>query len=188
MSIKVTGLAGSRILLRPYEVDDAPALYQAVHDSRHELAQWLSWCNADYAMADSIQFLDARGSKLRNEEEFAMGMFERQTGRMVGGCGFNEIDKNALRANLGYWVRTDATRRGYATEAVRLLARWGFEQLGLERIEIVAAVGNLASQGVAIRAGATREGVARRRLRVHGVQHDAVVFSLLPGEVPASQD
>ena len=46
--------------------------------------------------------------------------------------------------NLGYWVRTDATRRGIATAATRRLARWAFEALGLRRVEIVIAPGNAA--------------------------------------------
>ena len=67
--------------------------------------------------------------------------------------------------------------------ATLLVARWAFESVGLERIEIVAATGNHASQSVAERVGATREGIARKRLNVHGVQHDAVVFSLIRGDL-----
>ncbi len=69
-----------------------------------------------------------------------------------------------------------------ATRAVRLLARFGFEELGLGRIEIVAAVGNKASQRVAEKAGAHREGVLRRRLCLHDEYHDAVMYSLIPDD------
>ena len=63
------------------------------------------------------------------------------------------------------------------------MARWALAELELERIEIVAATGNIASQRVALRAGATREGIARRRLRIGDEQRDAVVFSLVPGDL-----
>jgi len=76
-------------------------------------------------------------------------------------------------------MRSSATCRGYATEATLALARWAFEALALERIEIVAAVGNLASQRVAVKSGAAREGVARKRLLVRGAALDAVVYSLV---------
>ena len=82
-------------------------------------------------------------------------------------------------ANLGYWVRTSAARRGVATNATRAVARYGFEELGLQRIEIVAAVRNLPSQRVAEKAGAVREGVLRKRLLIRGEAHDAVLFSLV---------
>jgi RimJ/RimL family protein N-acetyltransferase len=67
--------------------------------------------------------------------------------------------------------------------ATRLAARFGFEQLGLQRIEIVAAVGNVPSQRVAEKAGATREGVSRKRLLIHGESLDAVLFSLVPEDL-----
>ena len=60
------------------------------------------------------------------------------------------------------------------------MARFGFEELGLGRIEIVVAVGNKASQPVAEKAGAHREGILKRRLRFHDEYHDAVMYSLIP--------
>ena len=66
------------------------------------------------------------------------------------------------------------------TRGAGLVAGFGFGELGLGRIEILAAVGNLRSQGVAERLGALREGVLRRRLRVGDDVQDAVVFSLVP--------
>ncbi len=69
-----------------------------------------------------------------------------------------------------------------ATRAATLVADFGFAELGLHRIEILAATGNAPSQHVAARVGAVREGVARRRLHVNDTTHDAVVFSLIRDE------
>ena len=62
-------------------------------------------------------------------------------------------------ANLGYWVRSSRAGRGVATTATLLTARFGLQTLALQRIEILAAVGNRASQRVAEKAGAKKEGV-----------------------------
>jgi len=91
--------------------------------------------------------------------------------------------ENRKRVNLGYWVRTDRTGQGVAVAATRLLAKWGFGVLKLNRIEIVVAVDNARSLRVAEKAGAKKEGVLRNRLDLHGRPHDAVMFSLIPGEV-----
>lgn len=176
-------LSNESIVLRPFRLDDAAAICQAVRDSIGELGQWLSWCHPDYALQDTTAFLAARADAFQNDGEYAFAIVERSGGGFLGACGLNQFDRSASRANLGYWLRTSATGRGYATQAVQLVARWAFGSLGLERIEIVAARGNSASQRVAERAGAVREGIARRRLRVHDVQHDAVVFSLIPGDL-----
>ena len=77
-------------------------------------------------------------------------------------------------------MRTGYTGKSYATEATRLLARFGIEQLLLKRIEIVASVENIPSQRVAERAGAYKEGISRNRLSIHGKFHDAVVYSFIP--------
>jgi ribosomal-protein-serine acetyltransferase len=63
---------------------------------------------------------------------------------------------------------------------VRLAARFGFEELKLRRIEIVVAVGNEASQRVAEKAGAKREGVLRNRLVVGDAAHDTMMNSFIP--------
>ncbi|MGL5096173.1 MAG: GNAT family N-acetyltransferase, partial [Planctomycetia bacterium] len=58
-------------------------------------------------------------------------------------------------------------------------AAWAFAETNLVRLEIVAAVDNHASRRVAEKAGAVFEGIARRRLLVHGASHDAAVYSLV---------
>jgi RimJ/RimL family protein N-acetyltransferase len=86
-------------------------------------------------------------------------------------------------AETGYWLGPAARGRGYATEAVRAVARHAFG-LGLTRIELLAAVGNVASQRVAERAGFTREGVLREaRPLPGGKKADMVRFRLLEGEL-----
>ena len=172
-------LSNDALLLRPFRRDDAEIICEAVCESKAELGRWLSWCHPNYSIKDTIEFLDKREEAFRLDGEYAFAIIERATGRFVGATGINQIEKAALRANLGYWMRTSATRRGYAGQATLLVARWAFDSLGLERIEIVAAVGNEYSQRVAAKVGARREGIARRRLRVQDVQHDAVVFSLV---------
>jgi RimJ/RimL family protein N-acetyltransferase len=64
-------------------------------------------------------------------------------------------------AAVGYWLRPEARGRGAATVAVQLIARWAFDELGVERLELTTAPENVTSQRVAERAGFTREGVLR---------------------------
>jgi RimJ/RimL family protein N-acetyltransferase len=181
-------LTGQTLVLRPFRLKDAPAIYAAVRQSLAELRQWLSWCHSEYALDDTLDFLRARPEAFRREGEYSFAIVDRHSGEFLGATGVNQIDPTVRRANLGYWLRSSATGRGVATVATRLLAQWAFEALELQRIEIVAAVGNRASQRVAERAGATREGVARNRLRVHGVPHDAVLYSLIPADLIGHKD
>jgi ribosomal-protein-serine acetyltransferase len=172
-------LSDRSILVRTYRAEDAGALYEAARESIAEVSVWLPWCHQNYSIEESRDFIGSREKAAEGGEWYSFGIFEKDSGKFFGGAGLNFFNRVHQMANLGYWVRTSAAGRGIATDATRLVAQFGFEQLGLQRIEIVAAVGNIASQRVAEKAGATREAVLRKRLLINGESQDAVLFSLV---------
>jgi RimJ/RimL family protein N-acetyltransferase len=176
-------LTDGALLIRPLREGDAGALYEAVRESVSEVSLWLPWCHQNYSIEESREFIGSRELASQGGEWFSFGIFGKDDGAFLGGVGINFINRVHQMANLGYWVRTGATGRGIATVATRQAARFAFEELGLHRIEIVAAVGNVPSQRVAEKAGATREGVLRKRLLIHGESQDAVLFSLVPEDL-----
>ncbi len=104
-------------------------------------------------------------------------------GELLGSVDLHAVDWEQGRATIGYWIAAEARGRGAATRAVRLLSRWGFEALGLGRIQIYVDVRNESSQRVAERAGFTREGVLRSFSQLKGERFDSIVFSLLPADL-----
>jgi RimJ/RimL family protein N-acetyltransferase len=178
-----TELSDDRIRLRTFRAEDADALYEAARESIAELSIWLPWCHENYSIEETKEFIGSRELAAQGGEWYSFGIFERDSGKFLGGVGINFINRVHQMANLGYWVRTSATGRGIATAATRLAAKFGCEQLSLQRIEIVVAVENEASQRVAEKAGATREGVLRNRLLIRGEKLDAVLFSLVPEDL-----
>ncbi len=166
--------------IRAYEPEDAQALREAARESVGEVYQWLAWCHPHYSMAEAEEWTRSRARLAAEGREYTFAIVGTD-GRFLGGCGLNQINRIHRFGNLGYWVRTSATRQGVATEAVRQVAHFGFGNTDLVRLEIVCAVGNDASQRVAERAGAVREGVLRHRLLLHGQSVDAVMYSLVRG-------
>ncbi len=164
--------------IRPCRLDDAEAVAEAVHESRARLEAWTPWCRPGYSLTDARAFLELQVPAFDHRTEFTFAIVDRN-GRFLGACGLNQIDQANHRANLGYWVRTSATRQGVATTAVRQLRDWAFQNTELVRLEIVVAVGNVPSHRVAEKAGAVREGTLRQRLFLHGTARDATVFSLI---------
>ena len=166
------------VTLRPYAVADAPAICQAVHESLNELMPWMPWCHPDYSLHDSRTWLENQVKAFQSGAAFEFAIVSTD-GRYLGGCGVNDIGQANRRGNIGYWVRTSEARRGVATAAVRLAYQWAMENTNLIRLEILIAVGNTASQRVAEKVAAVREGVLRKRLVLHDEAHDAVMFSLV---------
>jgi RimJ/RimL family protein N-acetyltransferase len=168
------------IRLRPYAPGDAPALFEAARESVGEVFPWLPWCHPEYSLAEAEEWARSRAALRAEGVEYDFVILD-ESARFLGACGINQINRLHRFANLGYWVRTSATGRGVATEAVRQVAGLAFAETDLVRIEIVCAVGNTRSQRVAERAGAVREGVLRNRLVLRGQPVDAVMYSLLRG-------
>jgi len=164
--------------VRPYEPGDAPALWEAVRESVVEVSRWLDWCHPQYSLAEAEGWIRSRDPLAAEGREYSFAIVGGDEGRFLGGCGLNQINRVHRFANLGYWVRTSATGQGVATAAARQVAQFAFANTDLVRLEIVCAVGNDASQRVAARAGAVREGVLKDRLLVHGRPVDAVMYSL----------
>jgi ribosomal-protein-serine acetyltransferase len=166
--------------LRAYEPEDAQALWEAARESVGEVFPFLSWCHPEYSVAEAVEWIRSRAPLAAEGREYSFAIVGAD-GRFLGGCGVNQINRIHRFGNLGYWVRTSASRHGVATEAVRQLAEFAFRSAEMVRLEIVCAVANNASHRVAERAGAVREGILRHRLLLHGQPVDAVMYSLVRG-------
>jgi RimJ/RimL family protein N-acetyltransferase len=169
------------IHVRPYALADASDVWEAARESLAELQPWMPWCHPGYSIEESRSWLAAQVPAFHQGTSFEFAIVSADR-RYLGGCGLNQIDQANNRANLGYWVRSSATGRGVATAAVQRVRDWGFEHTALVRLEVVIAVGNLASHRVAEKAGAVREGTLRSRLLLHGTPHDATMFSFIRTE------
>ncbi len=171
------------VLLEPYQIGDVERLYQAARESVTEVSVWLPWCHADYSIEEGRAWLESRAEAWEKGTAYDFAITDVRDGSFLGGCGLSDIDQANQIADLGYWVRTSRTKRGVASAAVRLLAQFGLSKLKLNRIEIMAAVGNKASQRVAEKVGARREGILRNRIVVRDRVYDTVMFSLIPKDL-----
>lgn len=167
-------LTDGRIVLRTPTEDDAAPVAAAVQSSLAELRPWMPWATEDYDEVGARQWINGE----IEPGALALVILDEDN-RIVGTTGLNHFDEPNRRANLGYWIRTDATGRGYATAATRLVAAHGLAARRLERIEIIMSVENEASRRVAERAGALYEGVLRARLRLEDRQHDVHSYAIL---------
>jgi len=178
-----TEVSNDGVRIRRYCVEDSPLLFEAARESVNELFPWMPWCHKNYSLEESVTYILSREAVWNQKTEFDFAIVDFKTDRFLGGVGLNQFNRDHNFGNLGYWVRSSSTGHGVATAAALLAARLGLRNLGLQRIEIVAAVGNLASQRVAEKLNARREGLLHNRLLVHGHAQDAVMYALLPADL-----
>ena len=176
-------LTDGKLTLRPYSRGDIRELHKAVRESLTELSPWLPFAHKDYSIQETRDWIKRGPKEWKKGKSYEFAIIDAGDGTILGGCGLNELDKLNRRANLGYWVRTSRIGQGIATDAARLLAKWGFETLKLKRIEILVDTRNERSLRVAEKTGSTREGVLRNRCTTRDEAHDAVMHSLIPGDI-----
>jgi RimJ/RimL family protein N-acetyltransferase len=180
-------LSDGKIYIRPFEVDDIPALYEAVRESASEsFTWWMPWCHADYTLEESSQFVHSRDEAWRNGKELDFAIFDVETGALLGSVRLSQISREHKFANLGYWVRASSMGQGVAPAAALLAAQFAFQDLGLNRVEIEIATENIRSRRVAEKAGAKREGVLRRRIVIGDRVHDSVMYSIVAEDLVRS--
>jgi len=83
---------------------------------------------------------------------------------------------------MGYWVRSDETGSGFATEAAIAILQVAFDELDMHRVALRIAIGNSASETIATRLGFVKEGLLRDELRVHGKWMDHSIWGILEPE------
>lgn len=171
--------SNGRVLLRPPRMDHDRVIYEAVLASFDELMPWMAWCDEDYSIDVTREWLQGLPGQWEQGINYQFGIFDARSDEFLGVCGLNHFNWQYCLANLGYWVRSDRTGEGIATDAARRVARFGLEALGLARIEIVVAVSNAASRRVAEKAGARFEGILRSRIRLARTNLDAAMYSLI---------
>lgn len=178
-------LRTDRLLLRPWGEGDIDAITAACQDP--EIQRYVP-VPAPYARSHAEAFVRETCPKGRAEgTDVVFGAIAKETGEPAGAVGLHRIKGlgavYGAAAEIGYWTAPQARGRGYMTEAVREVCRWGFEELGLARVEWIAVAGNDASWRVVEKLGFTREGTLRAWLVHRGVRQDAWIGSLLRSEV-----
>ena len=166
--------------LRAWRDSDLEPLVVACQDP--EISRWTR-VPYPYGSADARAYLLQRHDSLHAgiAAPFAI-VSASDRDHLLGSISQMRFAWQHARAEVGYWLARDARGQGHVTRAVRLITAWGFRSLGLQRIDLMAATGNPASQRVAERCGFTREAVLRSYLQAKDQRQDMVAFGLLASD------
>src|SRR5450759_56891 len=174
-------LSDGVVTLRPFRADDAPAIAVACQDL--EIQRWIPIIPVPYTEADARRFILMTLQAWHDGTSCEFAIVDAGDDRLLGAAGLH-LGPNPRRHAIGYWVAPEARRRGVATRAVRLLARWGFERFAIQRLALWTLPGNAASQAVAERNGFRFEALVRNwEVDRNDAPVDAVMFTLTPEDV-----
>jgi RimJ/RimL family protein N-acetyltransferase len=172
-------IESERLVIRCWRPEDAPALKDAIDSSLGQLREWVPWAMDE---PSSVQTLAARLHAMRQQfvegHDWAYGVFDSGESRLVGGAGLHPRGTTD-HLEIGYWIRTDASGRGYATETAAALCEAAFAHTAVGRLEIHCDVENARSAAVAERLGFVRDRQFRQEAPTRrGSHRDTIVWTL----------
>ena len=166
-----------RLILGPFASADAPELQRLA--GAREIADTTVSIPHPYDLDHALAWIShqSREAVRGRATNFAVRLLPGTP--LIGCAGLRDIDREHLQAELGFWIGREWWGHGYAREAAAAVLRFGFEQLGLNRICAHHMARNPAAGQVLRHAGMQQEGVLRERVRKWGVYEDVVLYAIL---------
>ena len=146
--LKMQVLETERLVLRKLEREDL-----------RDIIAWEDLPGARGAELQAQEFLDYCFREYRDWGFGPWGILLKETGTIVGNCGFPHIISKNLCGEVNYYVASRHRGKGLALEALKALLQFGFQEIGLARIQARCEPENLSSERVMVKAGMRFEGI-----------------------------
>ena len=136
-----------RLLIKTPEINDKFELTQLINDK--DVIKWLSDIPFPYTLNHAEEFIERSQEEVLKQESYNFMIFQDR--KMLGGIGFSEFNNKSCQ--VGYWLGKKYWGNGFATEAVKSILGFGFDQLNLEEIYAAYKIGNEGSKRVLTKCG-----------------------------------
>lgn len=166
----------NRVTLRRFKRQDAEQICRIINES--EIRQAMVTVKYPFSETDALVFIECGNTEHTNR--FAVS--EPNQDQILGCVSLLEIDRKHLQAELSFFISTNASGKGLTTEAGRIVLKYGFASLGLNRVYALHLVSNTGSAKVLEKLGFKCEGIMRERVKKDDYFHDVKLLSLLKRE------
>ncbi|MBO4798630.1 MAG: GNAT family N-acetyltransferase [Candidatus Methanomethylophilaceae archaeon] len=180
---KIPILETNRLTLRRMKATDAGDMFE--YASRADVTQYLTW-NPHPDVDYTREYLTQVQKQYENGEFYDWAVILRDEMKMIGSCGFTSFDDDNSSGEIGYVLNPDFWGQGLMSEAVTAVLGFGFERLGLHRIEAKFMQENVRSRRVLEKCGMTYEGTHRDAMLVKGEFRTISVCAMLREEFAAN--
>ncbi len=147
------------IELRAISREDAAVIFSTIDQQRDYLGQWLPFVPNTKEQRDTEEFIKAVLQQPVGQREPIFTIWYDT--KFAGIIGFKDTDRLNRKTEMGYWLSEPFQKKGIVTNCAKVLCEYAFTKLGLNRVQIKCAVGNISSQKVPVRLGFAFEGIER---------------------------
>ncbi|AIS60104.1 GNAT family N-acetyltransferase [Listeria ivanovii] len=177
-------ITGERIYLKPFQLSDVNQKLAFHLKNKSFFAGYSTERDECFYTLEEQQALILRLEDFAaSDVEYYYGIFLKDTDDLIGTINLFSILRESLQsAFIGYFLDKEHNGNGYATEAVKLMVDFGFDILGLHRIEAGVMPKNERSKQVLLHAGFHLEGLAVKNVRINGTWEDHQVLAIINPE------
>lgn len=172
----ITELQTDRLHLRKMKLSDSPSLFKIWSDPDVTKFMNISCLTNDNQVKEMITLLDDLS---QDRKAIRYSIIEKESNEIIGSCGFNSLDFENAKTEIGYEIAKSFWGRGYASEAIDALLNYSFSCLEMNRIEAKVEPENANSIKLLQRLNFTFEGTLRQYERVDGEFNDLNIYSKL---------
>jgi RimJ/RimL family protein N-acetyltransferase len=177
-----------RLVIRCYAPSDAEKLQTSIAESIDHLLPWMPWA------INEPEELEAKISRLRIfrgqfdlGQDYVYGIFDKSEEKLIGSTGLHTRQGEEVR-EIGYWISAKYINQGFATEAVSVLTKVGFEIEKMPRIEIRCAPDNVRSQKIPEKLGYQLESTLKNGTTdTYGNLRDVMIWVMLKPDYSKSK-
>ena len=158
-------LETERLILRDIKEGDQESIRKNINNL--EISKYLLVVPHPYSKKDADWWVGhcLKNQNKKTRESYEFGIAIKPSDNIVGGIGLSKVNIEQSRATLGYWLGKDFWRKGYMFEAAQKIIDFGFNKLGLRRIDVEAFTENEASNNL----------IKKLRFNYEGTLRDACV-------------
>jgi len=150
-----------RLVIRMPKPRDGKVVYEAITASINELKPWLPFAQKEHSEQEvELNIREAYISFLRRED-LRLHVFLKETGEFIASSGLHRVDWDIPKFEIGYWIDSRFSGKGYMTEAVKGISDFAFQELHAKRLEIRCDTKNTKSRAIPEKLGFTLEGILK---------------------------
>ncbi|MBJ8113670.1 GNAT family N-acetyltransferase [Bacillus cereus group sp. N6] len=149
LTLKIpTEFSTNRLIIRVPKPEDAMVVHEAICYSIAELKPWIKSLQ-QLPTRETLEMLIINYNiQFLQRSTLPYLMFSKITGEFIGFAIFHEINWEILKFEVGYWIHSKFSKKGYMTEGVRRLVKFSFEELKANRVEIRCEAANIQSHAI----------------------------------------
>lgn len=177
---KLPTIETERIKLRKITLEDVEDVF--LYASNEEVSKYVPW-NTHKTLLDSQKFVEFILKQYEKKLILPWGIENKENGRLIGNIDLFSWQPKHKFAEISYVISKEYWGMGITTEATKEVLKFGFEKMGLVRIQAKSFIDNLASEKVMIKSGMTFEGVIRKGMYLKGQHRDLKMYSIINKEM-----